>query len=66
VVEYVQCMADGKLADAEEIAAEIRRNRAEAEQIIERLTLDELPHPKLSKIPRPVLVGFLKQLRGGN
>lgn len=65
VVEYALCMAEGKLADAEEIAADIRRNMAEAERIIERMTLDEIPHPQLSEVPRPVLVGFFKQLREG-
>jgi hypothetical protein len=65
VVEYAQCMADGKLADAEEVAAEIRRNMGEAERIIERMTLDEIPHPGLSHIPRPVLLAFFKQLRAG-
>jgi hypothetical protein len=65
VIEYALCMAEGDLAAAEELAAEIRTNMAAAEAFMQRLTLDEIPHPRLARIPRPVLVGFFKQLREG-
>ncbi len=65
VIEYALCMADGDLPAAEELANEIRNNMAAAEDVMQRLTLDEIPHPQLARIPRPVLVGFFKQLREG-
>jgi hypothetical protein len=63
VIEYAICMADGNLAEAEELAVDIRRNMKQAEDVMQRLTLDEMPPPQLTKIPRPVLVGFFRQLR---
>lgn len=62
VTEYVLCMAAGKLSDAEELAKEIRANRILADEFIQRLTIDELPPARLAKIPRAVLLGFIKQL----
>ncbi len=63
LIEYAKCMAAGDLSVAEELAVELRQHRAAAEEIMQRLTLDELPPPQLAQIPRPVLVGFFKQLR---
>jgi hypothetical protein len=63
VTEYARCMANGKLAEAEEFATDIRADWERAQEVIDRITMDDLPPAKLSKIPKPVLVGFLKQLR---
>ena len=63
VADYVLKMAAGKLNEAEDLAREIRANAARADEVIERLSMDELPPPRLAKIPRAVLRGFLKQLR---
>ena len=63
VIEYALCMANGKLSEAEEYAVDIRANMARAEEVIQRLTMDDLPPLKLTKIPHPVLVGLLRQLR---
>jgi hypothetical protein len=64
VIEYVICRADGKLDEADGLAAEIRRHMKQAEEVMQRLTMDEIPPPRLARIPRPVLVKFLKQLQG--
>lgn len=63
VIEYALNMAQGNLREAEELALEIRTNMRAAEEVMQRLTVDEIPPPRLAKIPRPVLVGFFKQLR---
>lgn len=63
VIDYAICMADGDLAGAEQIARDIRRDLKAAENVMQRLTIDEVPHAALANIPRPVLVGFFKQLR---
>jgi hypothetical protein len=63
VIEYALCMSKGELAEAGELATEIRTSPRAAEEVLQRLMLDEVPPPQLAKIPRPVLVGFLRQLR---
>jgi len=62
VSDYVLAMAAGKLKEAEDLAVEIRMDMARADEYIQRLTIDELPPARLAKIPRAVLLGFLKQL----
>ena len=63
LVDYAVAMAAGDLAGADRMAADIRTDMPAAEDVMQRLTLDEIPPPKLAHIPRPVLVGFFKQLR---
>lgn len=63
VIEYVQLMAKGDLVAAEELARDIRKHWTAAEAVMQRLTIDEIGHPSLRSIPRPVLVGFFKRLR---
>lgn len=65
VVAYAVAMADGKLEDAEEIANQLRRHMAQTEEIVQRFTFDEILPEPLAKLPRPVMIGFFKQLRGG-
>jgi len=63
VIDYVVCMSQGKLNEAEQLAEEIHTDMARAEEILQRLTMDELPPAQLAEIPRPVVNGFIKQLR---
>jgi hypothetical protein len=63
VIEYAEAMAAGDLEQAEQLAADIRVDMNAAEEVMQRVVLDELPPDRLAKIPRPVLVGFFKQLR---
>lgn len=63
VIEYVRCMYEGRLTEAQEYAADIRRDMARAQEVIQRLTTDDIRPLKIAKIPRPVLIGFLRQLR---
>lgn len=63
VYEYVICMADGELEEAGELAGQIRRHMKQADDVIQRLVADEIPPAQLARVPRPVLMGFLKQLR---
>ncbi len=65
VIQYATCMSQGKLSEAEEYAALIHKDKRAAEDVIQQLTIDEILPPALANIPRPVLIGFLKQLRGG-
>ncbi len=63
VVEYALAMSQGKLEEAEKMARQIRQNLAQAEEVIQRLTMDELPPTRLAGIPRPVLLKFIARLR---
>lgn len=63
IIEYAQLMAAGNLEAADDLGNEIRKYKQAAETVLQKLTIDEMPHPSLSKIPRPVLMGFFKQLR---
>lgn len=63
VTEYCLAMAASKLQDAEMYARDIRANKKRADEVISRLMMEELPPMKLSKIPRGLLTGILKQLR---
>jgi hypothetical protein len=63
VIEYVQAMIAGNLEEAEQLASDIRTDMKAAESVMDRLTMDELLPEALTDIPRPVLVGFFKQLR---
>jgi hypothetical protein len=62
VTEYALCMADGRLNEAEDLAVQIRMDLRRADEYIQRLTMDELLPARLSRIPRALLLGFLKQL----
>lgn len=63
VIDYALRMAEGDLERAEALAGEIRRCHRQADDVIQRIMQDEILPAPLSKIPRPVLVGFFKQLR---
>ncbi len=63
LIEYAEAMAAGDLEQAEQLASDICTDMNAAEEVMQRLLLDELPPQRLAKIPRPVLVGFFKQLR---
>ncbi|MBK9121322.1 MAG: hypothetical protein IPM18_17215 [Phycisphaerales bacterium] len=62
VIEYVLSMADGRLDEAEQLAEEIRREPERAAEVVQRLTMDELPPKRLARVPRPLIQGFVKQL----
>lgn len=63
VIQYAVHMAQGDLAAAEHLAVQIRGDMPAAEEVMQRLTADEIPPTELADVPRPVLVGFFKQLR---
>ncbi len=63
ITEYALCMADGRLSEAEDLAVQIRMDMRRADEYIQRVTMDELPPPRLAQIPRALLLGFLKNLQ---
>lgn len=63
VVHYVEAMAGGKLDEAEKIIARLTGQRLQVLTILDNLATEELSAYGLPALPRPVLLGFLKQLR---
>lgn len=63
--EYAIAMFEGELEEAEQLAASLRRHPKQLNDAITRITADEIPPSALEHIPRPVLLAFFKQLRGG-
>lgn len=63
VVEYLAAMANGDLSTAEGLADDLRPSADRVREVIDRMTMDDLPPMRLAKIPRALLNGFLKQLR---
>ena len=62
VVAYAKAMAAGELNEAEQYANDIRRDKNKAKEAIQTLMSDEILPDALANVPRPVLVGFFKQL----
>ncbi len=65
LIQYVRAMVDGELAVADRLAEHIRRDMPRAEEEMQQISNDELPPTEIATIPRPVLIGFFKQLRSG-
>ncbi len=63
VVRFAICMSQGRLDEAEECAVMLRQRQDRTNEVVDRLMGDELPPNGLESVPRPVLNGFLKQLR---
>jgi hypothetical protein len=65
VIEYAMCMADGKLDRARDIANLLKREGPRTDDTVQRIMQDEILPAPIARIPRPVLAGFFRQLRGG-
>jgi hypothetical protein len=63
VVKYVEAMAAGQLAEAQKIVTGLTPHRLHAFAILDGMATENLSAYGLPALPRPVLLGFLKQLR---
>ena len=63
VVNFVEAMSGGKLDRAEQVAGELLQNRDRARALLDEMSGEDLSAYGMPALPRPVLVGFLKQLR---
>lgn len=63
VLAYIQAMSEGKLQLADRAIARIAGMRPQAEAVIDQIASRRLPESEMPALPKPVLVGFLKQLR---
>ncbi len=64
VVNYCLDLADGKLAQADEHVAQLNRYGEPGARAVEDFISGTATEPALDHIPRPVIQGFLKQLKG--
>lgn len=62
-VAYVEAMARGDLARASSLAAQLSKDAAPALRALESMLADDLAGYGMPSLPRPVLMGFLTQLR---
>jgi hypothetical protein len=63
IVEYVLAMTEGQLDRADRLSTQITQDPDRAHEAMERISGEGRARPELKGLPRPVLVGFLKQLR---
>jgi len=63
VVEYVEAMASGTLEKSESVARRLRNYREQTLNAIEQFDASTAASDTIRMLPRPVLMGFLRQLR---
>jgi phage FluMu protein Com len=63
VVGFVLSSAQGQMERAERFAAQLARGGQHAQEIVDRMMLEQIPHDDLKDVPAPVVNGYLKQLR---
>lgn len=63
IVRYVESLSQGKLPQAEEVVGQLTRYRTQVLKVLDDMATEDLSGYGLPTLPRPVLVGFLKQLR---
>jgi hypothetical protein len=63
IVSFVESMSTGKLDRAEELVQELSRHREKAKVLLDEMSGEDLAAYGMPALPKPVLLGFLKQLR---
>lgn len=63
IVRFVDAMSAGKLEQADEFAAQLAKHKNAALIALDEIARDDSNAYGLPVLPRPVLIGFLKQLR---
>lgn len=64
IVAYVESMSSANLEKAEKLAGQLGAERRSASLLIDEMLTEDLAGYGMPALPRPVLLGFLKQLRG--
>ena len=64
IVRFVESMSGGKLQQADEVANQLAGHRMQAMAMLDEMAVEDLTAYGFPTLPRPVLQGFLKQLRG--
>lgn len=62
-VGFVLSLAQGQMERAERFAAQLARSGQQAQETVDRMMLEQIPHDNLKDLPAAVVNGYLKQLR---
>ncbi len=62
VVRYIDAMSSGQLEEADKVAQKLSRHSSQVRSILESIATGEQAGLGLPQLPRPVLLGFVKQL----
>ena len=63
VVSFIDAMSKGNLEKAEALRAQLSNHKTAAVKILDEMVTEDLNGYGLPSLPRPVLTGFMKQLR---
>ena len=63
IVQFVEAMGGGNLDQADKLAAKLSSHKSQAMMLLNAMSSEELSAYGLPVLPRPVLMGFLNQLR---
>lgn len=63
VAAFISAMSEGQFDRADRVAGRLQNERDQVIAIVERLSSGEASSIALPSLPRPVMLGFLKQLR---
>lgn len=63
IVRFVEAMSAGQLEAAARVAAVLAKHKSQATAVVDGMMTEDLTAYGLPALPRPVLLGFLKQLR---
>ena len=63
VVQFIEAMSQGQLERADKLVGELAGRKDQVRPILDELLTEDLSGYGLPALPRPVLVGFVKQLR---
>ncbi|HWL95421.1 MAG TPA: hypothetical protein VNT79_18020 [Phycisphaerae bacterium] len=64
IVSFIEAMSAGNLEKADKLTAQLGEDRRMVSAIIDDMLSEDLAAYGLPTLPKPVLLGFLKQLRG--
>jgi hypothetical protein len=62
-VRFVLSASQGQMERAERFAAQLARSGQQAQETVDRMMLEQIPHDDLKDLPAAVVNGYLKQLR---
>jgi len=63
VAAFVSAMSEGQLERADRVAGRLQAERDQVISVVERISSAETTSVAMPTLPRPVMLGFLKQLR---
>ena len=63
VAAFVSAMSEGQLERADRVAARLQGERDQVLAIVERISSSDTTSTAMPNLPRPVMLGYLKQLR---